>query len=177
MSTRRERNGTTIIGTLASAWSGEALGNLNASKETRRVIEGGRVRVTGVINMQAENGHQLLTPQFLSVGLTGRILFATAHDPGAPVVGQQPAWPGELTWPELSSFDQAVAKFSYTPAMELEVRTERHGVLTRTRAIDKRRSQAVLLRCKVAAVLAYWDGRADVSDDDSASSQGHLGVQ
>lgn len=160
-----ERNGTTIVATLASAWSGQALGNLNASKETRRLIAGGRVRVTAVVNMQAENGHMLFTPQLESVGLTGRILFASAHDPAAPAE-ELPKWPGELTWPALSVIDQASGTFRYADEIVTEIRAERHGVLTRRKAINKRRSQVLLLRCKVAAVLAYWEGRLDVTVDD-----------
>lgn len=160
-----QRNGTTVIGTLASAWSGQALGALNASKETRRLIAGGRVRVTAVVNMQAENGHLLFAPQFESVGLTGRIMFASAHDPSAPHDGL-PDWPGELTWPTVPAAAQMTGRFAYADEIVAEIRATRHGVLTGRRAIDRRQSQTVLLRCKTAAVLAWWEGRLDVTVDD-----------
>jgi hypothetical protein len=78
------RKGATIVSTLASAWSGESLGQLNAASETRRLVQGGRVRICAVINMQDSNGYKLYADDLESVGFTGRLLFASAHDPAAP---------------------------------------------------------------------------------------------
>jgi Bifunctional DNA primase/polymerase, N-terminal len=160
-----QRNGTTVVATLVSAWSGAALGALNASKETRRIISAGRVRVTAVINMQAENGYMLFSKELESVGFTGRILFASAHDPSAPE-HDLPDWPGELHWPAPGTPEQITRRFVYDPAIEADIRGARHGVLTKRQAIDKRQSQTLLLRCKTAAVLAWWDGRMRINVDD-----------
>jgi hypothetical protein len=160
------RAGTTIVATLASAWSGQALGNLNAAKETKRLIDGGRVRVCCVINMQTSKGHLLFTDDLTSVGFTGRLVFMSAHDPLAPL--DAPAWPGPLEFPIPPSYGLTISVFDYDPAIITEIRQIRHAVLTQSVEIDKRRSQYLLLQCKVAAILAIWEGRRTVDLDDWA---------
>ena len=160
------RKGTTIIATLASAWSGESLGQLNAADETRRLVRGGRVRICAVINMQDTNGYKLYSEDLESVGFTGRLMFATAHDPSAPPPDEQPEWPGRLAWPIKAGNSQVNVYFTYDEAIVAEIKGTRHGILTRRVQIERRQSQYLLLRCKVAALLAVLDGRTDVSLDD-----------
>jgi len=161
------RKGTTIIATLASAWSGEALGQLNAASETRRLVRGGRVRICAVINMQDTNGYKLFTDDLSSVGFTGRLLFASAHDPGAPAPAEQPSWPGPLGWtPPPGGLHGPNRYLTYDPAITAEIKQTRWGILTKQVQIDHLQSQYLLLRCKVAALLAILDDRFHVSNDD-----------
>ena len=160
------RKGTTIIATLASAWSGESLGQLNAADETRRLVRGGRVRICAVINMQDTNGYKLYAEDLESVGFTGRLMFASAHDPAAPSPSASPDWPGPLSWPIRSGNSQVNVYFTYDPAIVAEIKNTRHGILTRTVQIERRQSQYLLLRCKVAALLAVMDGRISISLTD-----------
>lgn len=160
------RKGTTIIATLASAWSGEGIGQLNASDETRRLIRGGRVRICAVINMQDSNGYKLYTDDLESVGFTGRLMFATAHDPAAPTPDDAPQWPGELCWPVRAANLSGPVFFTYAPEIVAEIKMTRHGILTRRVRIERRQSQYLLLRCKVAALLAVLDGRLHVTVED-----------
>ena len=158
------RKGTTIIATLASAWSGESLGQLNAADETRRLVRGGRVRICAVINMQDSNGYKLYSDELESVGFTGRLMFASAHDPSAPK--DAPEWPGRLVWPIRGGSATGNVYFTYATSIVDEIKTTRHGILTGRVQIERRQSQYLLFRCKVAALLAVLDGRLDVSDDD-----------
>jgi Bifunctional DNA primase/polymerase, N-terminal len=159
------RKGTTIVATLASAWSGESLGQLNAAAETRRLVQGGRVRICAVINMQDSNAYKLYTDDLESVGFTGRLLFASAHDASAPAA--MPEWPGRLTFPVWPT--GLVNKFfTYDASIVDEIRSTRHAILTKRLVIDRRQSQYLLLRCKVAAILASWEDRLAISVDDWA---------
>lgn len=96
---QQNRKGTTIIQTLCSAWSGATLGQVNASKETHRIVPAKTRRVACVINMQTANGHLLLEEHVIAVGLPQRIVFSTAHDETIP--DEAPAWPGPLDVPML----------------------------------------------------------------------------
>lgn len=178
------RKGTTIIATLASAWSGESLGQLNAAEQTRRLVRGGRVRICAVINMQDTNGYKLYSDDLESVGFTGRLMFASAHDPSAPPPSEQPEWPGPLSWPIRGGSVMGSTFFTYDASIVDEIKATRHGILTKAVQIDRRQSQYLLLRCKVAALFAVLDGRLDVSGGDwalatqaiemSAAVLGHL---
>jgi len=159
-----KRNGTTIVATLASAWSGESLGQLNADQATRRLVRGGRVRICAVINMQDSNGYKLYTEDLESVGFTGRLLFASAHDPEAPEV--ETRWPGVLEWPIRPGYDNSNVYFTYAAEIAREIKSVRHQILTKRLEIDRRQSQYLLLRCKVAALLAVWEDRLDVTEGD-----------
>jgi hypothetical protein len=170
------RKGTTIIATLASAWSGESLGQLNAAEQTRRLVRGGRVRICAVINMQDTNGYKLYSEDLESVGFTGRLLFASAHDPSAPAPANQPDWPGPLHWLIRGGSTTGQTFFTYAPEIVDEIKTTRHGILTKRTSIDRRQSQYLLLRCKVAALFAVLDGRLDVTADDWALATETVGM-
>lgn len=175
-----QRKGTTIIPTLLSAWSGQTLGNLNASAETRRIVEGGRCRVAACMNMQSSNAWMLFTEEMTTLGLTSRMLFASALDPAAP--DDLPEWPGPLSFQipptvgqtQLMTYDQGIID---------QLIAERRAVL-RGGVTDKSTGHTSLLRCKVASLLAVWDGRRHVNVDDwslagevvtaSAEVLGHL---
>jgi hypothetical protein len=160
------RKGTTIIATLASAWSGESLGQLNAAEETRRLVRGGRVRICAVINMQDTNGYKLYSDELESVGFTGRLMFASAHDPEAPEPGDEPAWPGPIVWDIRAGSATGTTYFTYAPEITNEIKNTRWGILTKRVQIDRRQSQYLLLRCKVAALLAVLDDRQHVTISD-----------
>jgi hypothetical protein len=159
------RRGTTILPVLCSAWSGQVLGQTNASGETRRIIPGGTVRVAAVINMQSSNAWRLWEPEVASVGFTGRVLFVSAHDPDAPALADLPDHPGVIPFPLLPIITSGVT-LTYDPAITAEIRAARHGVLTGAVEIDLTASQHLLMRCKIAGVLTLQEGRQHVSEDD-----------
>jgi len=160
-----QRRGTTIIPTLCSAWSGQVLGQTNASGETRRIIPAGQVRVTAVLNMQSSNAHHLFSEAVTTVGFTGRVLFASAHDAQAPELDDLPEHPGYLGFPNLVIIRSGI-ELTYDPEIVTQVRTERRAILVGERAIDLTQSQHLLLRCKLAGILALQESRLDVSLDD-----------
>jgi len=159
-----QRKGTTIIPTLLSAWSGQTLGNLNASAETKRIVEGGRCRVAAVMNMQSSNAWMLFTEEMTTLGLTSRMLLASALDPEAP--DDLPEWPGPMQFPLPPSVGQRQL-VSYDKAIIDQLIAERRAVL-RGGVASKSTGHTSLLRCKVASILAVWDGRRHVDVDDWA---------
>ena len=163
------REGATILATMCSAWSGEALGQLNARKETRRVIPPGKVRVAAVMNMQVSNAWRLFEPTVAALGFTGRVVFASAHDPSSAAdFDREFTAPGPLDLPEWPGYSLGVVELSYDAAIRREIRASRQGVLDLSSSIDMLRSQYLLARCKLAAILAMIEDRRDVSQDDWA---------
>ena len=157
-----QRKGTTIIPILLSAWSGAALGQLNASMDTRRTIDPGRVRVTAVMGIQSSLASSLFDETFTIMGLTGRVLFMAGDMAHLP--DDLPSWPGPIDFPvpatihggELMEYDQTIVD---------EIRDYRRKAVTR-QVVDKETGHSYLLRCKVASLLAIWDGRRNVTVDD-----------
>jgi hypothetical protein len=161
------REGATILATMCSAWSGEALGQMNARKETRRVIPPGKVRVAAVMNMQTSNAWRLFEPQVAALGFTGRVVFASAHDPSSVAdFDRDIEWPGVLTLPSWAAYTLHVKELTYDPAIRGEIRQARQGVLDLTSSIDMLRSQYLLARCKLAGILAFVEDRQHVSNSD-----------
>lgn len=158
-----QRKGTTIIQTLLSAWSGQTLGQQNASAETRRIVDGGRCRVAAALNIQSSNAYMLFTEEMSTLGLTSRVLFASAHDPDAP--DDDVDWPGKISFPIPPGFQTGEHWVEYDPAIRAAIRAERREVL-RNGVADKSTGHTSLLRCKVAAILAIWEGRLNVTLDD-----------
>ena len=156
------RKGTTILPVLCSAWSGQVLGQTNASGETRRIIPGGTVRVAAVINMQASNAWRLWEPEVAAVGFTGRVLFVSAHDPAAPSLDALPEHPGVIPFPQLPIIHSGIT-LTYDSGIVQQIREERRAVLTGAAEIDLTASQHLLMRCKIAGLLTLQDERRHVS--------------
>jgi hypothetical protein len=159
-----QRKGATVAQTLTSAWSGSTLGQANADASTRRIVAGGRVRVCAAMSMQATNAHMLFSDELRALGFAGRLLFARAEDPGAtlePITEER-----VQAFPNLALFGPEHTVLEYDPAIVTEIREARLGSLRMESDVDKTASQHLLLRCKIAGVLALHDGRRCVSIDD-----------
>jgi len=160
-----QRKGTTIIQTLATAWSGKTMGNTNASAETNRLIRGGRVRVAAVLNIQSSNAYMLFTDELTNLGLTSRMLLSSAHDPAAP--DERPEWPGLISFPIPAGTQTGTKYMSYAQPILDQLDAERLASL-KGGVADKETGHTSLLRCKVASILAVWEGRQHVTVDDWA---------
>lgn len=160
---QQSRRGTTIVQTLCSAWSGRALGQANASMETRRIIEPRRVRVAAVINIQTANAHLLLADQMVAVGFPQRVVWASAEDADMP--RDLPDWPGELIWtppPTVLGGNE----MTVDEEIVSELREQRWRVATGRLVIGALDGHAGLSRLKLAALLALLDLRVDVTFQD-----------
>jgi hypothetical protein len=176
------RRGVTTPEVMASAWSGEALGNLNTESGGRmRHIPAQTVRFSSSTNIQASNAWKLFDERFTVGGFTGRLLYGLAWDPDA--TGEMVASPGPLAIPAWPHYGEPGKVFTYDQAIHDEVRQRR---ITSLRGVvdDSRRSQNLVMQCKVAAILAFWQDRLHLTSDDwdlaatilaySASCQNYL---
>jgi hypothetical protein len=162
------REGATILATMCSAWSGEALGQMNARKETRRVIPPGKVRVAAVLNMQVSNAWRLFEPTIAALGFTGRVVFGSAIDPSSKDDFDK-EWPEQEAlalpaWP-MFMFGSERTLLTYDPAIRAEIRRTRQGVLDGSSQIDMLRSQYLLARCKVAGIFTMLDDERHITQD------------
>ena len=158
------RSGATVIPTINSAITGEGLGQVNASAETRRIIPAGTVRFACVMNIQEENAHLVFSQEMVSIGFTGRLIFAKAGDPTAP--DEPPDWP-EIVLPRLPIIASGVT-LTYHPDIVAEIDAARLAILRLNTGEGTGDSHAMLLRCKISSLLALIDGRRNVELSDWA---------
>lgn len=155
------RKGATLLPTLRSAWSGQTLGQSNATQETHRVLKAHSYRMAIVVGFQLEYVADLIADA--AGGTPQRFVFATATDPAIP--DDKPAWPGPL------EFDTPT---SYLTGTHVEVCDavaeqiiERDTAISRGQFVpDPLDSHAYLVREKIAALLAIIDNRLDITEDD-----------
>lgn len=179
------RKGTTLGGTLRSAWSGEPLGEANASEERRRYVPRGGYRVGVVVHVQPDRGGALLNEEEAAGGTPQRILWLPAPDPDIPDTAPEP--PGRIAWRPPAEVARANADLKasgldhvadLTPVL-LPVCASALSEIDRA-AVARHRGEAgaldghaLLVREKVAASLAIFLGRFGVTDADWALA-GHL---
>lgn len=155
------RKGATLLPTLRSAWSGEVIGQSNATVETHRVLPAHSYRMAILVGFQLEYAAGLIDDA--PGGTPQRFVFATATDPSVP--DEPPEWPGELDIevPPIISGGRDIV-FDTEVADEIRRRSlmQVRGELEPD-ALDTHRDQ---VRMKVAALLGILDGRLCVSRED-----------
>ncbi|HEY1972607.1 MAG TPA: hypothetical protein VGH89_31970 [Pseudonocardia sp.] len=166
-----ERKGSTIGSTLRSAWSGAAIGQTNGRDESTRVVAARSYALGLVVGFQPTTALPLL--QDTATGMAQRFAWVSAVDPSIP--DDQPNWPGELELEALvvageRSFALARKGTIEFPQNIVDELTADHLAKVRGKVVvAERDSQAPLMRCKMAALMALLDGRFDkVSDEDWA---------
>ncbi|TPF95490.1 hypothetical protein [Bifidobacterium sp. UTBIF-78] len=148
------RSGSTLLGTLTSAWSGENLGGQNVSeaKRLRAVAYGYRL---GLITGVQPGNSDILTREDVT-GLPQRIAWANTRDPDAPPKGHKPPAP-ESTF----GFDPAKLKAVQPTDMELNALYQAGSYW---KDLNENGSPAYPIR-----VLDYPDCVADEVDEDAVN--------
>ena len=154
------RDGATIVQTLCSAWSGAQMGQLNAKQETKRIIPGGKRRVSATINIQTSTAPDLL--KWVKVGLPQRLLFMWAH-------GEFPEQ--DIEFPELPVYgpfpmSDFATELTVDATIRNEIRAERRAVGSGEKILGEYDGHLKLLTLKVAGILTVTDGRIHVTEDD-----------
>jgi len=171
------RTGSTVMPTLRSAFSGATLGAMNASEERRRIVPGDKYAMGFVMGLQEALAASLLDDA--DGGTPQRCIWWRSTDPTVPDLDYLPDWPGELNWqpPEIPVVgDWLVAgsedpyDLNFHPDIVREVRQRRLQVVRGEVQLDPLDSHLMLVRLKVAALLAILDERLDVNMDDWALS-------
>lgn len=171
-----KRTGGMLAESLRSAWTGETLGQNNATPDRRRHVPQGSYRLGFVIGYQPIVAADLLADD--ASGTPQRFLFASAEDPNVPHVGLVPSWPSPLAVPPLTAelLDNHAAGdgedirhvMTIDDPIARQIMTEQRAQITgeyRPNILDAHRHLHLL---KIAAVLAVLDGRLHISAEDWA---------
>lgn len=159
-----DRSGATLMTTLRTAWSGDTLGQANASQDTRRIVPAGTYRFALIAGFQLAAAADLLGDA--EGGTPQRFEMFNAADPAIP--DDSPPWPGrlELTLPPVLIDPLLGADVAVDPGIAAEVRCRRLAINRGETEVDPLDSHDDLCRLKVAMLLAVLDGRRDINTDD-----------
>lgn len=163
LGTMGARQGSTLLPTLRTAWSGGTLGQQNASFERKRILGRGKYSLSAVIGFQLEHAATLLDD---SIGGTPqRFTWHWAHDPTLP--DEQPDWPGELDWEAPFVLDHQERYVEICTSVKQEVKARNlaitRGGVTEHNPLD---AHANLVSLRVASILGILDGRLSVNEED-----------
>lgn len=162
------RKGSTLMPTLRSAWTGDTLGQANASMETRRRLAAHSYRLALVTGFQPHTAAELLSGPEIAAGSPQRFLWFWTSD--ATIPADAPSWPGPLDWERPTVNGYAGLTFDNTLGLAPQITSAiRAAALDRNRGttiIDAIEAHAELARLKVAALLGLLDGRRCVTVDD-----------
>lgn len=166
------RSGSTVMQTLRAMWSGAAAGQANASADRDRQIDAGKYSTGAVLNFQPDTIAPLFDADQVGGGTPHRFVFLSATDPNIPDV--MPEWPGELEVPGLADGGLARQWSGGGPVtfrlvddgVRADIRARRLAVARGDVQIAEQDTHTTLVRGRVAAILARWDGRTDITGDD-----------
>lgn len=173
------RNGSTIATTLRKAWSGELLGEANASADRDRQIERGAYAIGISISFQPATIGGLFDPNEVGGGTPHRFLYFAADNDALPedIPEDWPwTWPGELDVRPAAHDPELKRQWNpSTPrqfvlideAAKREVQTVRWRGLTRQHTdADELDGHMMQMRGRVAAHLALLDARTQINGED-----------
>jgi hypothetical protein len=179
------RRAATIGGVLRSMWSGEPIGEANASEERRRYVPRHGYRAGVVVHVQPGRAGALLNADEAAAGTPQRVLWLPASDPGIPDTA--PPAPAPILWSPHEDITLAAAdldtagmdQLGSLPLTVMPVCPAARAMIDRA-AVARHRGEAgaldghaLLVREKLAAVLAAFLGRFEVTDEDWQLA-GHL---
>lgn len=153
------RRGSTLLPTIRSAWTGDRLGQANASEETKRHIAPGSYRFALIAGFQTELAATLMDDA--AGGTPQRFAFFAAEDPTIP--DDAPDWPGPIRW---SPPVHQAGPLDLDPTVAAEIRGR---ALARSRGeviVDPLDAHRDLGRLKVSGLLALLAGRTNIDADD-----------
>lgn len=153
-----QRQGSTIMADLRSAWSGERLGQIAADRSRSVPIEAGRYRLCLVAGIQPHRAGALLDDA--DGGTPQRFVWLPATDPRAPDDPPEAPARMELELPTIRG-DQALRVCDLARSEIVAARLAQNR--GEADALD---AHAMFARLKVGAALAIADGRADIDEDD-----------
>lgn len=170
-----QRNGSTIMPTLRTAFTHGTLGSTNATQERRRKLEGGSYVYGVTMGIQPELAGPLLGD--LAAGTPQRFLWVMATDPG--MTAARIPWPGALPWlpPRIDQIDAFHAGsrdgfrryvMPVDEVIEDEVRASRVADVVGDERKDDADAHRMLVRLKCAALLALLDTRFTIDLEDWA---------
>lgn len=155
------RQGSTLLPTLRSAWSGSSIGFGYADPTKKLNMAAHTYRLGLVVGAQPTRCEALFDEA--DAGTPQRFIWAPLIDPHAP--DEPPENPGPLPEPPRSQFVGFESTVTVCDALRSTVLANRKQTL-RTGQTNGLDGHALLNRVKVAAAVALMEGRLDVTDDD-----------
>jgi hypothetical protein len=175
------RQGSTLLSQLRSAWTGERLGFAYADATRRIPLEAHGYRMCLVLGVQPGRAGPLLGDS--DGGTPQRFVWVWVTDPHGPRPDALPETPAPLAWQWgdrdqvkilSSSVGNSRIVFEVCEAARSDILDNRYSQQRgSTDAID---GHTMLCRLKVAAALGVLDGRLSVTDDDWRLSQTVMAV-
>ena len=170
-----KRDGATIAPALRSAWSGQTLGQQNATAERTRIVPGGTYSLGVLLGYQLGTAGALLGDA--DGGTPQRVVFASAVDPSIPDqrVTERPgpldteAMLCEATGDQFASGSGGKPRTGvvvFPESVKDELWQERHRASKYGEEGDPLDSHRGLVRCKIATALALLAGRGEVTEED-----------
>ena len=159
LSEMASRKGSTLLPTLRSAWSGQRLGQANASDERTRYLPPHEYRLVLAAGFQLETAVALIDDA--ATGTPQRFLWLSATDPTIP--DKAPPWPGAMQW---SPPRRPAGPLDLAPEVAAEIRGRNIAVARGDLVLDQLDAHRDQGRLKVAALLAILAGREDINADD-----------
>jgi hypothetical protein len=167
-----QRKGTTLLANLRTAYTHGKIGQTNAKVENRRIIDGTDYVYGITMGIQPELAGPLLDDA--PAGTPQRFVWFAATDPAA--TADVVDWPGELPWtpPRGDALDEIAThralslrhQIGIPPGVERELRERRVAVANGSVVVDQADAHMMLVRLKIAALLAILDGRVHIDTDD-----------
>ena len=155
------RKGATLMPTVRSSWSGETIGQANASEETKRIVKAGTYRLALVVGFQATAAGAMLADQ--ETGTAQRFVLFSATDPTIPL--EPIAWPTEAVFDCVPPTIDGQT-INVDDAIKKEIRTRAHAIRTAAVVADPLDSHRDLNRLKIAGLLAILAGRVEINAED-----------
>jgi hypothetical protein len=153
-----ERRGSTLGGTIRSAWGGGTLGQANAAAETTRHLDAGGYALGILVGYQVSTAAAMLKDA--GPGTPQRFLWFGAQD--TQMTNRRFPWPGPLKLPEWVSRATVTFHPDIVQALvDYDVAKHRREVV-----VAELDSHEPLMWCKLAALFALIDGRYTVNLDD-----------
>lgn len=152
------RRGSTLLPTIRTAWSGDRLGQANASQETRRLLDAGCYRFALVAGFQTDHAVTLLGDA--AGGTPQRFAFFAATDPDLP--DRPPPWPGPLT----IDHTYVHGPLDVDATIADEIRAQSLAVARGVIAVAPLDAHRHLLRLKLAALLGVLDSHRGIDLED-----------
>lgn len=159
-----ERNGATIGPILRSAWAGTSLGQQLADGERTRFIDRFSYAIGMVIGFQPETVQSLLADG--AAGTPQRFLWMSGYDLDLPDEDFDEVPPLRIPI-ENRDGSPLVGTIAGPEWLRKDLKDRRRRLLRAEEAVQQLDSHEVLMRCKLASLLALLDeGRTRVLDDD-----------
>lgn len=161
------RAGSILLAELKAAAMGEPIGQANAKEDTSRIVRAHSYRMC--LSVGAQPGHAGVIFNDTTGGTPQRFLWAPTTDPNMPGAATDAPAPLDTVLPRWEAGEDGVVEIGYGPPEITQ--TVIAGHLARQRgegnALD---GHVLLMRCKVAALLAIMHGRVEVSEWDWCQS-------